>query len=367
MIDEAEAVVLLGSIRKAIDSAIDERTRDLQRENVSLRKAIEDLELRIKAIPCGPVGPQGERGESVKGDRGERGQDAPPVDLVKLAADVASLIPVPRDGRDGEKGADGLRGERGEKGADGLRGERGEKGADGLRGERGEKGADGLRGERGEAGPAGPKGDVGERGIDGESIRGEIGPAGPRGEKGLDGKDGRDGREGKDGRDGKDGEPGRDALDIDILADIDESKTYPRGTFAQRAGGIARFTGVEWRQIIAAPAEPRSVIDHETEQSTEDPRRFTFRTVFSDGTVKAKEAHIPVMLFKSVFKSGQAYLKGDVVSKDGSMWVCLVDSTKATPGDSQDWQLSVKRGKDGKGEKGEKGDPGQNGRDLRYQ
>lgn len=41
------------------------------------------------------------------------------------------------------------------------------------------------------------------------------------------------------------------------------------------------------------------------------------------------------------------YAQHDVVAHNGSMWVCL-KTTRGRPGDSRDWQLSVKCGRDGR-------------------
>ena len=125
-----------------------------------------------------------------------------------------AAIPAVMDGKDGAPGIDG------------------KDGANGKDGENGERGETGAKGDPGEQGPIGPPGPAGPRGEDGHH--------GKDGSNGLDGKSGADGKDGRDGRDGKDGANGRDALEIDVLSAIDETRSYPRGTFASHRGGIVR-------------------------------------------------------------------------------------------------------------------------------
>jgi hypothetical protein len=59
------------------------------------------------------------------------------------------------------------------------------------------------------------------------------------------------------------------------------------------------------------------------------------------------------------------YHQDDMVSCGGSGWVALVEGATGRPGDSKDWQLFVKKGRDGKdGERGERGPIGPAGKDY---
>ena len=64
-----------------------------------------------------------------------------------------------------------------------------------------------------------------------------------------------------------------------------------------------------------------------------------------------------------IFREGNVYPRGAVVSSDGSLFICK-EETKQRPGISKAWRLAVKRGKDGKdgmdGARGERGPAGQN-------
>lgn len=72
------------------------------------------------------------------------------------------------------------------------------------------------------------------------------------------------------------------------------------------------------------------------------------------------------VLDRGVFKDGDTYERGDMVTWGGSGWVCQKE-TRAKPGDgSSDWRLFVKKGRDGKdGINGKDGTPGLNGKDGR--
>lgn len=54
------------------------------------------------------------------------------------------------------------------------------------------------------------------------------------------------------------------------------------------------------------------------------------------------------MIYRGVFKEGEAYMPGDVVTWGGSSWVAKVETTLKPDGPDGSWQLSVKRGRDGK-------------------
>ncbi|UBX28475.1 hypothetical protein [Arsenophonus apicola] len=144
----------------------------------------------------------------------------------------------------------------------------------------------------------------------------------------------------------KDGQDGRDALDIEILPDIDESKNYPRGTFATHRGGIWRAfqktTGMHgWECVINGHyAENREM---------KDARTLVIRSEMADGQVNTSEYTIPTMIYCGVYSSEKEYQKGDVTTWGGSLWHCN-EQTKDKPGEhnSKGWTLIVKRGRDGK-------------------
>lgn len=344
---------------------------------------------------AGPAGPMGERGE--RGERGEQGEKGEPG----------------RYGPTGPAGEPGQPGERGEKGQDGPVGPRGESGPVGPTGPQGLKGDKGDPGEAGPVGPEGPRGEPGEKGQDGAvgphgepgamGEKGERGERGERGEIGPAGADGPAGRDAdpeivramvaaavqqvpvpKDGRDGRDGEPGRDAVHVEILDGIEHGKRYGRNTFAAHAGGLVRSfkatdplaaeTDLEragWHVVVRGLDDLSIEID-------DDMRTVHVRCVMTGGKVVEKSAAFPVMIDRGIFKAETRYERGDVVTWDGSMWVCRGVALDVRPGIPKDqplheeslaaWRLAVKRGRDGRdgvrGEKGERGAEGRAGRDL---
>lgn len=192
---------------------------------------------------------------------------------------------------------------------------------------------------------------------------------------GIDGRDGVDGAPGKDGADGKsvsieevdrmleekvakamqavqlpqDGKPGddgRDAIDLEILPEIDESKSYTRGTYAQHANGLwrafERTHGMKGWECIVAGVASLEIIEGD------DLRQVSVKTTLSNGVEQVKAFHFPAMVYRGIFKSGM-YDPGDTVTWGGSLWHC--DSpTDDKPGEvnSKGWTLAAKRGRDGK-------------------
>jgi hypothetical protein len=235
-------------------------------------------------------------------------------------------------------------------------GEKGLQGDKGEKGEAGTRGADGQPGEKGDPGEPGPKGDRGEPGP-----KGDAGDKGLTGDRGVEGKDGRDGREGKDGRDGIDG---RDAAEIIPLAGIDLERSYGIGTWASHEGGlwVARTLtkGLEGWSCSVDGIAAITVRGFE--------RGFEVEVRRSSGNIEVTRCAVPAMLYRGIWQEQEGgYEAGDLVTRDGSMWHANAP-TKGKPGDTPEWQLCVRRGRDGKdgikGEKGERGGEGRAGRDL---
>lgn len=104
------------------------------------------------------------------------------------------------------------------------------------------------------------------------------------------------------------------------------------------------------------PVETKTVqnIDDIELNFNEETRSLTVVAKFSDREI-SKSIKLPTMIYRGVFCEDFTYEKGDCVTCSGSMWVCKAETTQVKPGSegSQDWQLSVKRGRDGKDIKGE--------------
>jgi len=253
-------------------------------------------------------------------------------------------------GEKGDPGAPGEKGDPGVDGKDGAPGERGEKGDPGVDGKDGASGKDGAPGERGEKGDPGVDGKDGAPGLHGkDGAPGEKGDPGERGEKGDPGV----GKDGRDGRDGVDGTPGRDALDLDILPEVDPAKKYPQGVFAAIDGGLfksyrptkplkdsADLLEAGWSVVVRGIKSIDAAL-------SEDGRTVTVNATTSDGVKNEYAFSVPTLQYRGVFTDGRVYFKGDAVTWGGSLFVAQQD-TKEKPEMSNDWRLAVKRGRDGK-------------------
>ncbi len=145
---------------------------------------------------------------------------------------------------------------------------------------------------------------------------------------------------------GRPGEDGRDALALELLPFIDESKSYPRGSYATHNGGLWRAYekthGMRgWECVVDGVAG--------VDVSMEGLRNFTVTVNRAGGASEKKAFDVPVMVYRGVFKSGDEYLPGDTVTWGGSLWHCD-EQTQDKPGETgaKGWTLAAKRGRDGR-------------------
>lgn len=180
-----------------------------------------------------------------------------------------------------------------------------------------------------------------------ESMRAKDGRDGVDGQNGSDGVQGEKGADGQNGRDGIDG---RDAIQIDILPEINPSKSYARGTYAQHDGGLFKASrttdpleGAEahragWDVVLRGVA---AVEVHTIDEST-----LAIKTRMTGGTDHIAKVEIPTLIYKGVWQPGE-FKRGSTVTWGGSLWHCN-KATDTKPGESGDWTLAAKRGRDGK-------------------
>lgn len=240
--------------------------------------------------------------------------------IKQLSVDLEEKIPDAIKGEQGEAGQDGEAGPQGPEGQQGVPGEQGKQG---------EPGPEGKQGPPGEAGPAGVAGADGES-VNPESVRLIITE-----------------QVQKYMQDMKLPTP----LDLDIINGIDESRSYPRGTYATHKGGLwhafQQTNGMDgWICIVNGFA---GAMDYEYT----DPRtaRVTLHKAYGDPDyIELKNAGI---IYQGVYteKKLDNYEIGDAVSNNGSLWIATSKPKKA-PGmgspEETGWQLAVKRGRDGK-------------------
>lgn len=143
---------------------------------------------------------------------------------------------------------------------------------------------------------------------------------------------------------GKDGQDGRNALDIDLLPEIDTTKSYQRGEYATHNGGIwrshSKTHGMRgWECVVDGVADIDAVFG-------DDPRDVTIKMVRSSGAVAERSVHLPIVVDKGAHSLEVAYVKGDGVSYSGSFWIAQKDNPEGRPGTNNDWRLAVKKGRD---------------------
>lgn len=63
---------------------------------------------------------------------------------------------------------------------------------------------------------------------------------------------------------------------------------------------------------------------------------------------RVAEADQRGLRYRGVHQKAESYKRGDAVTHDGSLWICLRAEAEGRPGTSDDWQLAVKAGRDGK-------------------
>ncbi len=216
--------------------------------------------------------------------------------------------------------------------------------------------------------PAGPQGEPGPAGLDGAAgdpgVPGERGPQGERGEPGPQGEPGPAGSDGRDGVDGK-------SITADEVAPILESKIAEWALdFERRAQDVLQ------RAIdrIPAPKDGRDgrdgingkdgrdafeLEDFAAEQDADG--RVVLRFVRGD-LRREFTLRLPLFIDRGVYKADEQYERGNGVTWGGCFWLAQKDTPEGKPGESADWRLAVKKGRDGrdgtKGDKGERGDPG---------
>lgn len=143
------------------------------------------------------------------------------------------------------------------------------------------------------------------------------------------------------------GKDGLDALQLEVLPEIDTSKSYPRGTYASHEGGLWRTYekshGMRgWECVMNGVAKTEI-------KASDDLRTISFVNVLSDGTVTEKHFDVPVVIDRGVFKHGNTYKSGDAVTWGGSLWIAQ-EQTADKPGEpaAKGWRLAVKKGRDAK-------------------
>lgn len=142
----------------------------------------------------------------------------------------------------------------------------------------------------------------------------------------------------------------------DIVYEFDYKKSYPKGTYAIYKSGLIKsvqdttpiddFDGTEDNFDVALKCGWVCIVagnNGVTYEVAEDLRTLTVKNFYTDCTL-THELKLPVVLYKGVHLDEYEYSKGDSVTQNGSLWICVEDTTKEKPGASKHWKLSVKKG-----------------------
>lgn len=173
-----------------------------------------------------------------------------------------------------------------------------------------------------------------------ESLKTRIAEleARPLPEKGDKGDPGEPGKDGRDGLDGKDGADGKSAAGIvQALKDSGELVLTLENGELIRTGIRDGEKGVDGRDGFGLDDFDVEAIDERT-----------IKLKFQRGeTLHSYDLAFPVPVYRQVFKEGENYTRGDVVTWGGAAWHCEKD-TAEKPGTGDGWSLMVKKGRDGK-------------------
>lgn len=140
-------------------------------------------------------------------------------------------------------------------------------------------------------------------------------------------------------------EHGRDAIDLEIMPAIDQTKQYPRGTYAAHRGGLwksfERTHGMRgWECIVEGLADVTVTQD--------SVREFSVTLNKSSGVNWVQKFQLPIQVYKGVYRDDGTYEAHDNVTWAGSQWTSTKAENTDKPGSSDAWTLVVKAGRPGK-------------------
>lgn len=159
-----------------------------------------------------------------------------------------------------------------------------------------------------------------------------------------------DGKDGDPGPPGEKGEPGADGIGLaGALIDREGGLVITLTDGTTKALGVVVGKNGEDGEPGADGKDGFGLSDFDTE--LKDGGRTLVLKFGSGDLAEVHELALPVPLYRGVFKDGQSYDQGDLVTWAGSMWHCD-EPTTAKPGEgASGWTLAVKRGRDGQDRK----------------
>ena len=159
-----------------------------------------------------------------------------------------------------------------------------------------------------------------------------------------------------------------DELLVDLRARLAALETTP----AELAGARERLAVLETRAPVPGPAGQDGKDGHagadglgfeDLDVALEGDRALVFRFARGDRE-KTFRVVVPWLVNQDLWVDSKGYVPGDVVSWEGSAWVCKDATTGARPGVSPIWKQLVTKGRQGaQGKMGPAGADGKDGRD----
>ncbi len=143
----------------------------------------------------------------------------------------------------------------------------------------------------------------------------------------------------------KDGDPGRDGVGLTgALIDREGNLclTLSDGTM-KTLGRVIGKDGDAGRD----GKDGLSFEDFNFDVEHDGERVFTLKWS-NAGKEIVKRFGVPAMIYRGVFKEGETYRSGDIVTWGGSLWHCREETTQKPLDNAAAWQLAAKRGRDGK-------------------
>lgn len=154
------------------------------------------------------------------------------------------------------------------------------------------------------------------------------------------------------GQKGEDGQDGQDRPLVEPVA-LKSGREYPKNTVGTFAGGL----WVSTKHAIDDPkGDPHAWtcilagIESLHVELT-GPRAYEFGVRLANGEVLSKDLRIPSPLHRGIYKEGETYLPGDIVTQGRSMFHCMAETDHAPPGNGWEQILAAPRGR--KGDRGE--------------
>lgn len=193
-------------------------------------------------------------------------------------------------------------------------------------------------------GPQGEKGEPGASGQDG--TPGPAGQPGPQGEPGADGSPGPTGKDGEAGRNGDDGKDGATAEDVmALLSSAIEAKMATWQLEFERRAQATLERAID-RLPKPKDGQDGKSFDGKVSMRSEDMGDGRVRHRWYIGEEEVGRHEERVFVDRGVFKEGSDYWRNNAVTFGGSLWLAQKDAPRGKPGNSQDWRLAVKKGRD---------------------